>query len=154
MVKVWGFWRRNEEEERFCKDVALTSENAPQSQDENPVEAIKQAERERQMIQDERVSRFIENHHYFNAYIPAFSGVNRTSKHRNKSEAEIMWLDFKILGIETSMFMPPEEYEKGALEIIQGFEPYISTLISDSDEGFKARILTEQRKSIRVETKK
>lgn len=139
-----AFWNRSETFE-FQKEQALTMQGGEQPQ-QDPIEAIKQAEREREMISDQKLSEFILAHPSLHSFIPALSPVNRTTKHISKNDAHIQWLDFEILCIMEEMCMRPEEYESGGLEILQGLKIYASTQISDGYEGWKGSILTEQRK--------
>lgn len=150
-MKFPFFWNREDKTMEFKQSCALNEQNADAQAQPDPYEAIREAERERLMLGDERVTRFIDEHPELHSFIPALSPVNRTTKHINKHDANIAWLDFQILFTLEEMTMDPEKYEGGGLEIMQGLEIYAATQISDGFEGWKGRILTEQKKTIRTE---
>lgn len=152
-MKFPFFWQRNDKSLEFKQGLALTeSEKNDQSNPE--LEAMKAMHRQQLMLGDERLSNFLDANPAFHAFIPALASVNRTTKHISKVDARVAWLDFQILFALEEMAMPPEVYEAGGLEIMQGLEIYAATQISDGYEGWKGRILTEQRKSSSVELKK
>ncbi len=153
-MKLPFFWSRDNETLEFKKTVALTEEAKENTQAEDPIEAIKKAERERLMLGDERVSNWLDQHASFHAFIPALAPVNRTTKHISKVDAQVAWLDFQILCTLEEMCMSPDVYEAGGLEMLQGLEMMHSTQVSDGWEGWKGRILTEERKVVRAELKK
>ncbi len=149
------FWNRsNEDVFNFQKDTVLNQQNADAQTPQDPYEAVKQAEREKAMLSDQLVQQFLLAHPELHAFIPALSPVNRTTKHISKTDTMIAWLDWKILVTMEEMCMSPEKYEAGALEHIQGLEMYFNTQISDGWEGWKGRILTEQKKTIATEFRK
>ena len=152
-MKFPFFWNRNDKEMEFQKNCVLNEQNIESQQPADPYEAIRAAEREKQMLGDERVTKYLDGHPEYHSLIPALSPVNRTTN-LSKSEARIAWLDFQILYTLAEMTMDPAKYESGGLENIQGFEILSNTQISDGTEGWKGRIVTEQRKTIRTELKK
>jgi hypothetical protein len=149
------FWNRgNDKIFEFQQSAVLNQQNADANEPADPYEAVRQAEREKLMLGDENVSRFLLAHPELHAFIPALAPVNRTTKHISKADAKIAWLDFQILLTLEEMCMSPEKYEAGALEVLQGLEILFSTQISDGYEGWKGRILTEQKKTIATEFRK
>jgi hypothetical protein len=154
-MKFPFFWNRDNPEKEFRRNVALTNEQADAQQQNDPaIENARTAERERLMLGDERVSKFLDQHPELASFIPALAPVNRTTKHISKRDAHIAWLDFQILFTLEEMCMSPDKYEGGGLEIMQGLEIYANTQISDGYEGWKGRILTENRKITTVNTGK
>ena len=153
-MKLPFFWHREDKTFEFQENMALSQQTADANAPQDPYEAAKAAERERLMLGDERTARFLDIHPEFHAFIPALAPVNRTTKHISKRDAMIAWLDFQILFTMEEMCMRPEAYEAGGLEILQGLEIFASTQISDGFEGWKGRILTEQKKIIATEFRK
>jgi hypothetical protein len=150
------FWNRsgNKELFEFQQNTVLNQQNADAQEPADPYEAVKQAERERAMLSDEKTMQLLLNHPELHAFIPALAPVNRTTKHISKTDARVAFLDWQILVTLEEMCMPPEKYEAGALEIIQGLEMQYNTQVSDGWEGWKGRILTEQKKTIATEFRK
>jgi hypothetical protein len=147
------FWNRsNERVFEMQSNMALNQQTAEAQEQADPYESVKQAERERMMLSDPTLSQFFARHPEFDAFIPALSPVNRTTKHISKSDAKVMWLNFQILFCMEEMCMSPDLYEAGAMEIIQGLEIYADTQISDGYEGWKGNILTQQRKTSVIAT--
>jgi hypothetical protein len=140
------FWQRNQRETEFQESMALQEAQTDVQAPADPYEAIKQAEREKLMLGDEGVTKLLLRHPELHALIPALAPVNRTTKHISKIDAQVAWLDWQILTTLQEMCMNPEDYERGLLELLQGFEMYYNTQVSDGYEGWKGRILTEQKK--------
>jgi hypothetical protein len=153
MGKLSFFWNRGNKEILEMQTNSALAEQQVQEQPD-PYEAIRQAERDKCMLSDERTMRLLDRHPELHAFIPALASVNRTTKHISRADARIAFLDWQILVTLEEMCMPPEKYEDGALEIIQGLEMQHSTLVSDGWEGWKGRILTEQKKTISTEFRK
>lgn len=155
MGKFNFFWKRGDDKIfEFQQNAVLNQQQADGSETPDPYEAVKQAERERLMLGDENVSRFLIGHPELHAFIPALAPVNRTTKHMSRTDAMINWLDWRILVIMEEMCMAPEKYEAGALEHLQGLEMYFNTQNSDGWEGWKGRILTEKKQTIATEFRK
>lgn len=152
MGRFWSFWKHdNSRDEDMSHSIALSQQQADAANQTDPViEAAKLAERERLLTSDQRVAQFLDTHHHYRAFIPALSPVNRTTKHIGKTDAIVAWLDFQILATLTEMTMPPEEFENGALEIMQGLEMLHNTQISDGYEGWKGKLVTENNKTIKT----
>lgn len=143
------FWNRGKEDKKNFERSMVTNQQMEDAQrGQDPAEYAEQLTRANMFTHDDRVSMFLERHKAYKALVPAFSPVNRTTKHISKQDAKIAWLDQQILFTMLEMTMSPEEYESGAMEILQGFEIFGNTQISDGYEGFKAKALTEQRKII------
>lgn len=137
------------------QNVALTQQQVDANNALDPViESAKLAERERLLTSDQRVASFLDTHPYYKAFIPALAPVNRTTKHISKADARIAWLDFQILATLEEMSMPPEEFERGGVEMLQGLEMYHNTQISDGFEGWKGRLVTENNKTITTQMRK
>lgn len=154
-MKFPFFWNRREDKTfEFQQGVVLNQQSADANAPTDPYESVKQAEREKLMLGDEVLTKYLIENPQFHAFIPALSPVNRTTKHISRRDTEIMWLDYQILFTMEEMCMSPEKYEAGALEFLQGLEIHIGPLISDGFEGWKGRILTEQKKTIATEFKK
>lgn len=155
MGKFNFFWKRGDDKIfEFQQNAVLNQQQADGSETPDPYEAVKQAERERLMLGDENVSRFLIGHPELHAFIPALAPVNRTTKHMSRTDAMINWLDWRILVIMEEMCMAPEKYEAGALEHLQGLEMYFNSQNSDGWEGWKGRILTEKKQTIATEFRK
>lgn len=154
-MKFTHFWQRGEDTTfEFQKNVALTEQQADNNTPSDPYEAVRVAERDRMMLGDQTLTQFLISNPQFHAFIPALASVNRTTKHISKTDAKVMWLDFQILHCMEEMCMDPVEYEKGGLEFLQGLEIYEGPLISDGFEGWKGKIITEQKKTIATEFRK
>lgn len=149
------FWNRNSQEKEQIFNLqssTVTNEQmADAQQTVDPYEAIRQQEREKVMLSDERTTQLIEKHPYLEPFGPAMAPVNRTTKHISRSDAKVMWLNFQILECLVELGMHPADFEDRAPENIQGLEMQYDSLISDGFEGWKGRILTEQKKTIRSE---
>jgi hypothetical protein len=149
------FWNRGDDKVfEFQQSAVLNQQQADNNEPPDPYEAVRQAERERLMLGDENVARFLLAHPELHAFIPALAPVNRTTKHISRTDVTINWLDWRILVIMEEMCMPPEKYEAGAMEHMQGLELLFNTQNSDGWEGWKGRILTEQKKTIATEFRK
>lgn len=149
------FWNRNNDRIfEFQQSTTLNEQQADASAPQDPYEAVRNAERDKMMLGDQTLSEYLMRHPEFHAFIPAFASVNRTTKHISKTDAKVMWLDFQILHCMEEMCMPPDLYEAGAMEVLQGFEIFEGPLISDGYEGWKGKIITEQKKTIATEFKK
>jgi hypothetical protein len=143
------FWNRGDGGKKdFERSVVTNEQIADAQRGTDPNEYAEQLTRANAFTHDDRIDDFFKRHPEYAAFIPAFSPVNRTTKHISKQDAKIAWLDNQILFTMTEMTMSPDDYENGAMEIIQGFEIYGNTQISDGFDGFKAKVLTEQRKVI------
>lgn len=153
-MKFPFFWNRTDQSKQEFRRSKILNEqisDASQNKTDPAVEYAEQLGRSGLFVTDDRVMEFLEKHSAFNALIPAFSPVNRTTKHIGKQDAKIAWLDNQILFTMLEMAMSPEDYEDGAMEILQGFEIFGNTQISDGYEGWKGRTLTQQVKIIRSE---
>ena len=147
-MKFPTFWNRTPKDENLKEQVLLNQQQADMNQPIDPYEAVRQAEREKNMLGDQFVNTLLANHPEYKAFIPALASVNRTTKHVSKTDMRIAWLDFQILQVMTEMCMNPDKFEEGAMEMMQGFEMYHNNIISDGHEGWKGNILTQQRKII------
>lgn len=154
-MKLFNFWQRKDDRVLdFQQNMILNEQQTENSAPADPYEAVKNAERDKMMLGDQTLTKYILEHPEFHSFIPALAPVNRTTKHISKSDAEVMWLDFQILLCMEEMCMSPNDYENGALEFLQGLEIFIGPLISDGYEGWKGRITTEQKKIITSEFRK
>lgn len=148
------FWKNTDKTFEFQRDLVLSEQQAETDTAQDPYNAIRIAERDKIMLTDQTLSQYLIQNPHFHAFIPALAAVNRTTKHISKSDAKVMWLDFQILHCMEEMCMSPEIFEAGALEFLQGLEIYEGSLISDGYEGWKGRIITEQKKIIATEIRK
>lgn len=154
-MKFPAFWNRDKGKQEFRRNQILTEQQADAQRPTNPeIEYLTMLGKFGYLVADDRVFDFIQKHPQYNALIPAFSPVNRTTKHISKRDAQIQWLDHQILQVMLETTMSPDDYEAGAMEIMQGFEIFANTQISDGFEGWKGNILTQQVKVIRAETEK
>jgi hypothetical protein len=149
------FWNRGDGGKKDFERSMVTNQQMEDAQrGQDPNEYAEQLTRASAFTHDDRIDDFFKKHPEYNALIPAFSPVNRTTKHISKQDAKIAWLDQQILFTMLETTMSPEAYEAGAMEILQGFEIFGNTQISDGYEGFKAKVLTQQTKVIRAEEAK
>lgn len=153
-MKLPLFWQRNDRSLEFKQNMALSQAQADANVQGTPEDLIQAIEKQRLFLQDEKVIDFLWSHPELHAFIPALSAINRTTKHISKKDALIAWLDFQILFTMEEMAMPPELYEAGALELMQGLEILAATQISDGYEGWKGTILTQIVKRSQIELKK
>lgn len=155
IMKLPFFWNRGEDKTlEYLQGLTFNEQQAENNAPADPYEAVKQNERDKMMLGDQTVTKFILSHPQYAPFLPALSPVNRTTKHISKSDAEVMWLDFQILFCMEEMCMSPEDYENGGLEFLQGLEIYTGPLISDGYEGWKGRITTEQKKIVSAQLTK
>jgi hypothetical protein len=154
-MKFPFFWQRGEDTTfEFQKGVVLNEQAAEANVPPDPYEAVRVAERDKMMLGDQVLTKYLIEHPEFHPFIAALAPVNRTTKHISKTDAKVMWLEFQILFTLEEMCMPPDKYEAGALEFLQGLEIYVGPLISDGYEGWKGKIITEQKKTIATEFRK
>lgn len=150
MVKFLSFWNRDDGKKEHQRNLVYNEQQADAQRGADPNEYIQEAKRASFFIKDPLVEEFLDEHPAYRALVPAFSPVNRTTSHISKQDAKVAWLDHQILFTMLEMTMRPEDYEAGALEILQGFEIFGATQISDGFEGFKAKALTQQTKIIKT----
>jgi hypothetical protein len=154
-MKFPFFWNRNSEKLEFKRSLVVAEAQADAQRGSDPsMEYLTMIGKFGYLVGDERIPEFISENPAFNALIPALSPVNRTTKHICKKDAHIAWLDFQILYTMLEMSMHPDVYESGGMEVLQGFEIFSNTQISDAYEGWKGNILTQQVKVTRFETEK
>lgn len=148
-MKLLSFWNRGPDKTfEFQQGVVYNAQQADNAAPVDPYEAVRIAERDKMMLGDQVLTKFLIEHPQYHAFIPALAPVNRTTKHISKQDARVMWIDFQILFTLEEMCMAPADYEAGALEFLQGLEIYIGPLISDGWEGWKGKIITETKKTI------
>ncbi len=153
-IKFPVFWGRENKKLEFNRTYALTEAARDSQGSADPANDYLMAlGKFGYLVGDDRIPTFVSQNPAYNALIPALSPVNRTTKHISKRDAHIAWLDFQILFTMLELTMRPEDCETGAMEILQGFEIFANTQISDGFEGWKGNILTQQVKVSRVELK-
>ena len=153
-MKLPLFWNRDNKKQEFRRNMALTEASADAQKSQDPtMDYLAMLGKFGYLVGDDRIVQYIQNHPEFYCLIPALSPVNRTTKHIDKVDAHIQWLDFQILYTMLEMTMNPDDYENGGLEVIQGFEIFSTTQISDGFQGWKGNILTQQVKVTRTEIK-
>lgn len=100
---------------------------------------------------DENVIKWLFSHPEFHSLIAALAPVNRTT-HLTQHQAELNRIDFEILFSELKLTMPPDVYEAGAMEYLQGLRIFANNQINDAIEGRKLIALTQTAKRIELET--
>lgn len=91
---------------------------------------------------------FLDNPH-MKVFIPAFQSVIRTTK-ITSHEADIMWIDFKILFLMKKATMPQQLYDQGAMAMFQSLSILADSIIYDAKDGWKGHLSTENVRRLDV----
>lgn len=152
MVKIFGRGKKDEKDEEFGTDMALTehSRQSPMSD-----EMIYSLGRSVYMIMDPEVTGILnaDGNDQFNALIPAFSHLNRTTN-IDKKQAELLTLDYEYLSLIHKLNMNEDEYENVGWAMLESLKIFAHGITSDAFHGWKGKLVTEQIKIIRTELEK
>lgn len=102
------------------------------------------------MVEDPEVDNAILENRELSPMYPAFSFLNRLTKH-GQLQSELLALDYEALILITKMNSNEDEFEADGWRMLAALEIYAQSIISDSHKGFKAEIVTTQVKSIKTE---
>lgn len=128
---------------------AAAAQSDLQNPQNNPEEQLETLTKISHLLTSSIMEKFFLEHPHMQALIPAFDRVNRTTK-ITQHEAEIMWLDFKILFIKMKLTMPTEIFEQGATAFFSSLEILANSIITDARDGWKGHLLTEQVRRLDV----
>jgi len=151
-----GFLRRGkkeeEQDEQFGKEMAgIEHGHQPPMSDE----MIYSLGRSVYMVMDPEVTAILnaDGNKQFNALLPAFSHLNRTTN-IDKKQAELLGLNYEYLSLIHKLNMKEDEYENVGWALLESLKIFASGIISDAFHGWKGKLVTEQIKIIRTELEK
>lgn len=152
-MKIFGRGKKQEEkDEQFSGDMALTeASRQPQMSDE----MIYSLGRSVYMVMDPEVTGILnaEGKDQFNALVPAFSHLNRTTN-IDKKQAELLTLNYEYLSLIHKLNMKEDDYENVGWALLESLKIFAGGIISDAFHGWKGKLVTEQIKIIRTELEK
>jgi hypothetical protein len=112
-------------------------------------EAIETAGKIAYLLDSETMKQFFHDNPDFRVFIPAFQSVIRTTK-INNHEAEMMWLNFKIMFLMKKAEMPKKLYAQGAMTLFQSLTILADSIITDAKDGWKGHLTTENVRRLDV----
>lgn len=136
--------KKDEEEEQYKKEMALTEEGRPAT-DQNYLDALGKIY---YMVKDDQEAALLWSKKELRNLIPAFSALNQLSNIDDK-EARIRRLKYKILLLKMKGYMNAKKYAEGGSTLISSLELRSRSIVSDSKGGWKGRIITESSKVTR-----
>ena len=145
-LKELIFGRTNRAYE-FAATTAQTEMANPQSQQaEQDYGAI--VARVSYLLETPEMDQFLVSHKEMQDFIPAFQKVIRTTN-ISPREAEIMWLNYKIMFLTKKQTIPRTDYEQ-VISLFQAFEILADSIISDAKNGWKGHLSTESVRRVEV----
>lgn len=146
------FRRRDPAKLAYKSEVVTAAVHGEVTRPEDPAtEYMKDLQKLSYLTVDELVADWLLKHPAFHALIAPAAPVNRTTW-LTKTQAEVNYLDLRILISMMKLTMDPDTYEAGGLEMLQGLEMFISNIINDAVEGRKLQACTVVSKQISVST--
>jgi len=136
----------------YQREVASATVHGESARSEDPAtEYMKDLQKISYLTVDELVSNWLMDHKEFHALIAPAAPVNRTT-YLTKKQAEIAYLDLKILTSMMKLTMDPDVYEAGGMEMLQSLEMFITNIIHDAVEGRKLEACTVVSKQLSINT--
>lgn len=105
------------------------------------------------LLDSPTMTQFFQDNPQMQVFIPAFQNVIRTTKITNH-EAEVMWIDFKILFLMKKATIPPHMYNESMMAMFQSLSILADSIISDAKDGWKGHLTTEQVRRLDVQLNK
>lgn len=149
---MFGFGKKTEKY-HFQQEIATATVAGDAQQRDSLAEYLELMAKAGVFVTDENIVQFFIKNPEFSALFPVVSHVNRTTILTRK-QAEINLIDLEILLTMMKLTMSPENFEKGAMEILQAFKVYATNVINDAVEGRKLEALTHISKRVEVTTEK
>lgn len=146
------FSRKDPEKLAYKREVVTATIHGESARPDDPAtEYMKDLQKLSYLTVDELVANWLMNNPQFHALIAPAAPVNRTTW-LSKKQAEIAYLDLKILISMMKLTMDPDVYEAGGMEMLQSIEMFIINIINDAVEGRKLLACTVVSKQIAITT--